>query len=97
MGDNLKELLLYCRIRQPARAARLARFLADYGVAIQPGLYELRLAREWLPAFRKRLQALIDPREDSVKIFGLCAACRRRSFRHESVKSLPEEPDWLII
>jgi CRISPR-associated protein Cas2 len=75
------------------RRQRLARYLESLGLRVQWSVFELLLPPERLPKIIGELGNLIDPAEDSVRIYTTCAACadrtlnlgRRAVIEHEEV------------
>ncbi len=65
-------------IADEKRLVRVAKKMESYGVRVQKSIFEAALD----PASKTKLQAalleLIDPEEDGVKFFPLCARCLQR-------------------
>jgi CRISPR-associated protein Cas2 len=78
------------------RRNKLHRTLKDYGTAVQRSVFEFDLNAAEVQKMMKRVEALISPDEDTVRLYRLCAACltETRIFG-EGVLSL--DPDFYII
>ncbi len=77
------------------RRNRVADLLQDYGARVQYSVFEVWLDAGLRQELEKRLRAELEPAEDSVRLYRLCAVCR------EKVEVLgqgaPPEPPGLII
>ncbi len=65
-------------IADPRRLVRVARVLEDYGLRVQLSVFEAELEPSSLATLQARLGGIIDPAEDGVKFFPLCAGCLQR-------------------
>ena len=75
-------ILVSYDIPDDRRRTRLAHTLKDFGQRVQYSVFECRLKEEQLTRLRARLAALIDPEEDSVRLYRLCAECAPRQEIH---------------
>ena len=55
--------------------------MEQFGERVQNSVFEAWLTAEELRRLMDRLQARMDPQEDSVRIYYLCSACREKT-RH---------------
>ena len=60
------------------RRTHLANALEDFGVRVQYSVFECLLEPDQVERLRARMAALIDPSEDSVRIYQLCQDCKAR-------------------
>ena len=60
------------------RRLKVARLLERYGERVQYSVFEMWLADQEAEAVLKYLEQLLDAREDQVRVYRLCAVCRRR-------------------
>jgi CRISPR-associated protein Cas2 len=78
------------------RRNKLHRTLKDYGTAVQRSVSEFDLNAAEVQKMMKRVEALISPDEDTVRLYRLCAACLTETrILGEGVLSL--DPDFYII
>ena len=63
------------------RRARLARFLSGHGLRVQLSVFELEVPPEEMPRLYRQMEDMIEPREDSVRVYANCAACAGRALR----------------
>ncbi len=78
------------------RRNKLHRTLKDYGTAVQRSVFEFDLNAAEVQKMMKRVEALISPDEDTVRLYRLCAACLTETrILGEGVLSL--DPDFYII
>jgi len=63
------------------RRNRLARFLQGVGLRIQNSVFEVELPSEQLPFIISQIRELIEVEEDNIRIYPLCARCRREVHR----------------
>lgn len=80
------------------RRTKLARILKDFGTRVQYSVFECRLRERQLQKMLARVRKLIDPKEDRVRVYGLCADCADRVIV-EGENALPpwEEEDFIIL
>jgi CRISPR-associated protein Cas2 len=60
------------------RRTRLAHALEDFGQRVQYSVFECLLEMEDVEHLRRRIEKLIDPSEDSLRIYRLCRDCEER-------------------
>lgn len=63
-------------IADDRRRRRLFKLMKDYGVRVQYSVFECLLDEPRFRKLRRRIKALIHPKEDSVRYYPLCAVCR---------------------
>jgi CRISPR-associated protein Cas2 len=71
-------ILVSYDIPDDRRRTRLAHALKDFGERVQYSVFECNLKEDQLNRLRARVTALIEPQEDSVRIYRLCAECAAR-------------------
>jgi CRISPR-associated protein Cas2 len=76
MADERAFYLAAYDIVEDRRRNKVARAMAASGERVQRSVFELYLTDKELEKLKRRLGKLIDPHEDSVRIYQLCAACR---------------------
>jgi len=54
----------------------LSRFLQGLGLRIQNSVFEVELYSERLPWMISQIRDLIEPTEDNIRVYPLCARCR---------------------
>ena len=59
------------------RRTKVHKALCGFGDWTQYSLFECFLDAKELVALRARLNAILDPAEDSVRIYPLCSACQK--------------------
>ena len=60
------------------RRLKVARLLERYGERVQYSVFEMWLTAEEADTVRRELLAIINAKEDQVRIYRLCEACVRR-------------------
>jgi len=78
------------------RRTRLAKRLKDYLERVQKSVFEGDLDEGRLKLIEEKVVQLLDEEEDSVRIYQLCAACKRRIRVHGQGEVL-EDPDVYIV
>jgi len=61
------------------RRLKVAQVLQGYLVRVQKSVFEGHLSERQLRRLQSRLARIVEPREDSVRIYRLCSGCRRLS------------------
>ena len=80
------------------RRAKLARLLEGFGDRVQYSVFELILRERELAELRRRIAALIDPDEDSVRLYFVCSSCFRKiEDLGRSVRPPFDAPEVLIF
>ncbi len=84
-------------IRNPSRLQKIAKIAEDYGLRMQRSVFEARMSPQGLKEMKRRMEKVIDPAEDGVKIFLLCGACEKK--RVSAGKELPKFSDknWQVF
>ena len=59
------------------RRTKLAKSIKDFGNRVQYSVFECNLDGALLDEMISRIEEIVDPAEDSVRIYTLCAACER--------------------
>lgn len=59
------------------RRTKLAKTIKDFGDRVQYSVFECNLDGSLLDNMVARIEKIIAPDEDSVRIYALCAACER--------------------
>ncbi len=77
------------------RRARVHKTLCGFGRWTQYSLFECHLTDKELLALRSKMDKLLEPEEDSVRFYPLCAACVARVETIGSDK--PAEDDIFIV
>jgi CRISPR-associated protein Cas2 len=78
------------------RRTRLAHVLKDFGERVQYSVFECRLDAEALDKLRRKVEKLIDPLEDSVRIYRLCLECDRQ-VEIQGMGKITEDPDVYVL
>lgn len=58
------------------RRRRVSKLLEGYGERQQYSVFECDVSEKRLAELKRKLGLLIDPQEDSVRIYRMCAMCR---------------------
>lgn len=77
---------------------RAANILEDYGIRMQKSVFECMLTPKALKELTRKLDAVIDKKEDSILIYMLCNACVKQN-RFLGVKPvrLDEQKEYDIL
>jgi len=66
-------------ITDDQRRTKVAKILEDFGDRVQYSVFEMELDRsEQLNEMRGRLEGVIDPQADGVRIYFVCQGCRTK-------------------
>ena len=83
-------------IRDNRRRTKVAEALENYGRRVQLSVFECLLEDKQVARLHGQLERLIEPQEDSVRIYRLCAECRGK-VEVMGVGVLTEDPDVYIV
>jgi CRISPR-associated protein Cas2 len=76
-GEKQMLTIVAYDIADPRRLVRVARVCEDFGVRVQYSVFECRLEADRFEEFWIALQLEIDPDEDRLVAYKVCAACAR--------------------
>jgi CRISPR-associated protein Cas2 len=80
----------------PGRLRRVARACQDYGQRVQFSVFEIEVDPAQWTLLRARLEAIIDPTQDSLRYYHLGASWRRR-VEHVGAKPSRDLGDPIIV
>ncbi|MDL1971910.1 MAG: CRISPR-associated endonuclease Cas2 [Deltaproteobacteria bacterium] len=83
-------------IEDDKRRNTMRRFLSDYGYRVQKSVFECFLTKEMLAEVKKGIKRIIDKKEDRVRIYQICRACRKRA-EISGFTEVPEEEEFVIV
>jgi CRISPR-associated protein Cas2 len=83
-------------IADDGRRNRLATGLLDFGQRIQESVFLATLDEELSARMEARIERLIDPMQDCVHIFEICAACEKR-IKVMGRAELPKDEDFYVV
>jgi CRISPR-associated protein Cas2 len=78
------------------RRLRLSHALKDFGARVQYSVFECHLEPDGLEKLRQRLSKLVDPAEDSVRLYRFCQECGPKQEIYGQGRST-EEPEVYIL
>jgi CRISPR-associated protein Cas2 len=78
------------------RRTRLAAALQGFGARVQYSVFECRLEAPQIDRLRAHLRELIDPKEDSVRLYHFCRDCGAKTEIHGIGQSL-EDPEVYVL
>jgi CRISPR-associated protein Cas2 len=78
------------------RRARLAHVLKDFGARVQYSVFECHLEPDGMEKLRQRLGKLVDPADDSVRLYRFCQDCGTKQEIYGQGKTT-EEPEVYIL
>jgi CRISPR-associated protein Cas2 len=76
-GEKQMLTIIAYDISDPKRLRQVARVCEDFGVRVQYSVFECRLEADRFDEFWLALQLEIDPDEDRLVAYKVCAACAR--------------------
>jgi CRISPR-associated protein Cas2 len=74
-GERAFYLVAY-DVVEDRRRNKVAKAMVASGERVQRSVFEVYLTDQELQKLKRRLGKLIDPQQDSIRIYSLCAACR---------------------
>jgi len=77
-GETLRYLVCY-DIPDTPRRTRIARCLDDYGGRVQYSVFEMVLDHRLFDNLVAVLTTLVEPSQDRVIIYPICAACQKKA------------------
>ena len=89
-------ILVSYDISDDRRRLRLAHALKDFGARVQYSVFECHLELDGLEKLRQRLNKLVDPAKDSVRLYRFCQDCATKQEIYGQGTS-SEEPEVYIL
>jgi CRISPR-associated protein Cas2 len=83
-------------VHKTGERLRVAKALRDFGDRVQRSVFECLLDGAQADRMESRIRRLIEPEEDSVRIYRLCASCRE-AIRHHGQGGPTELPEVFIV
>ena len=65
-------------VGNPKRLAKIAKTLENYGIRIQYSFFECEMEQGQLDALKGELLAILNKKEDSLRIYPICKNCSRK-------------------
>ena len=85
-------------IADKRRLRRVMKLMEDYGSRRQKSVFECELQERHFVELRSKISELIDPEDDRVCYYHLCAACKKRiEGISECEHPVPEHEDYVIV
>lgn len=90
-------LLISYDIPNNKRRTKIAKMMEDYGQRVQYSVFECDLSAKHLGKLLKELKGVMVEKEDSVRVYRLCAACVKEITVLGQGKPPVEEPVVRIV
>jgi len=78
------------------RRNKIAKVLRAFGDRVQYSVFEMNVAQDELDRMRRKLERILKPKEDSVRIYLLCAGCKAK-VAVMAQGQVTEDPDLVIV
>jgi CRISPR-associated protein Cas2 len=78
------------------RRLRIANLLLNYGMRVQYSVFECRLSEALLAKLRARLEKLLQPDEDNIRVYRLCNACEREIIALGNAEAVVEKDVYIV-
>ena len=90
-------LYLVCYdIADEYRLRKVAQVMVRYGERVQKSVFECHLTEPLLRAMLQRVQKQMEPTQDSLRVYPLCAACGKRRQAH-GISTVSDPPEaWIL-
>lgn len=89
-------ILVSYDIPSDRRRTKLAHALKDFGVRVQYSVFECLLEPAQVESLSARVGKLIDPAEDSVRIYRFCADCGAKT-EVQGLGKPTEDPEVYVL
>lgn len=73
------------------RRGRIAKLLEGYGERVNYSVFECELRPRQFDTLHRRIELLIDSREDRIRYYELCLDCRKRIQVNGQITPLPTD------
>ncbi len=83
-------------IAHPRRLRRIAAVMEGFGSRAQKSVFECWLDDAGLNRLQARIQKELDPNQDSVRYYPLCADCRALALNRGGTETTPPKPYYIV-
>ncbi len=83
-------------VRDDHRRLRIAKLLEGFGDRVQYSVFELNLERDELERLKRKAVSILNPKEDLLRIYPLCAGCVGR-IEILGEGRVTQDPDFVIL
>ena len=99
MGSDTQRYVICYDVPSGKRRTRVAKALDSYGDRVQYSVFEAVLDRELFDSMLAEVKEIIDPQEDRVMAYCLCASCagKRVILGLEPVDGIPGDEVAFIV
>jgi CRISPR-associated protein Cas2 len=96
VGQDRSHYIIAYDIRNDQRRRRVAKVLEGHGERVQYSVFECLLTANQFNALWEELGELLEPEQDSLRTYRLCAACERWTKTIGQAKTV-EVPEVYIV
>ena len=75
MASAIQHVITSYDIHDNKRLSLVAKIMKDYGERVLKSVFECNIGEEQFTKMRERVDAVIDPVEDSVRFYKVCGKC----------------------
>lgn len=79
------------------RRTRLFKLLKRYGDHAQYSVFECETSASKFKELQRAIYRFIDPREDDVRFYEFCLACRQRAWTIGQTAAIHAQPQTLVL
>ncbi|MCB9139681.1 MAG: CRISPR-associated endonuclease Cas2 [Caldilineaceae bacterium] len=94
--DRRRWFVVCYDIPNTKRRTRIMKLLEGYGRRAQFSVFECHLSDKSLRELRERLEKIIEPAQDDVRIYHFCANCRPKARYLGKAKRHEQEPFRIV-
>lgn len=78
-GENSMMYFICYDITNPKRLKSVAKTLENFGLRVQYSFFQCEMSRSIMEDLRDRLLMIIEPKEDSLRIYPICEDCLKKT------------------
>ncbi len=97
MATESKHVLASYDISDPKRLAKIAKIMKDYGERVLKSVFECNLTDDQFGRMRRRVDAIMDHAEDSVRYYFVCDKCVGNVEHSGLGRGFVEEKETFIV
>ena len=83
-------------VADDARRSRISAVLMDFGTRVQESVFVAHLDDAFAARLRERMLRVIDPEQDRLHMFGICAVCEKKAWVAGD-EPVATDPDYYVI
>jgi CRISPR-associated protein Cas2 len=97
MGSEILHVVASYDIRDPKRLAKVAKAMKSHGERVLKSVFECNMDEKRFGDMKRQIDEIIEPIEDSVRYYILCAKCIKEVVYSGKGELFQEDEEYAVI